>query len=203
MKNILILLFLCTIGTSSYAQQDWNLEKSEENITAYTRIKAGTNLKEIKIVTSINTSVLQLADALMDYSNFDKWQGGLQSIKMIDKKSDNETVIHYEVDLPWPMADREFIIRSIRECASNERCIVRMLADNSYTYSSGNEFVRMTELEGFWLIEAEGDNKVSMTYQFYSDPNGDVPEFLVNAFALDTPFKNIQSLKSLLQEGKL
>lgn len=200
MKFILLYISLFLTVFSASAQSDWTSKKGEKDIQSYTRIKPGTSLTEVKIIATIARPLASVADALLDYDNYGNWQGGLKQIKLLEEKSESELLLYYEVELPWPMANREFIMTSRGAYESDTAYRIKMLGDTNNTFSSNEKNVRMTDLEGYWLLEAISDYDTKLTYVFYSDPAGDVPAYLVNAFVLDVPYKNIKSLKAYLTE---
>jgi len=200
MKYILSLSFLLGAFAYAQAQSDWTLTKSDNDITAYTRLEEGHTLKTVRIEAIINSRVEKVVDLLTDHNRTSEWQSGLKTTRLLERFSESEFVIFYEVDLPWPMSDRDFKIHSqvIDESESSVR--IKMRSADDYSYPESDDHIRMTELSGYWLVESIAENKVKLTYEFYSDPNGDVPELLINAFAQDTPYRNIQNLRKVLTQ---
>ena len=60
--------------------------------------------------------------------------------------------------------------------------------------------VRITESQGFYHIEPVDTETISLTWQFYVDPAGALPAFLVNSMVTDLPFKSLSAFRDLVRQ---
>ena len=57
----------------------------------------------------------------------------------------------------------------------------------------------MTYTKGFWILEDIGNGVVRVTQQVHADPAGKLPDWLTNSAVVETPFKTMRNLKTLLE----
>ena len=60
-------------------------------------------------------------------------------------------------------------------------------------------YIRLKEAEGFWQIKEIEENKISLIYQYYGEPGGSLPAWLVNMFIVDGPMDTLTNLKKMLE----
>ena len=76
-----------------------------------------------------------------------------------------------ELDLPWPIGDRHFIVRLVEK--KSKEGVYRF--DFDYVKGSGN----VDDTRGHWLIEPWKDGS-RVTYALWCDPGGVIPKWAVN-----------------------
>lgn len=59
--------------------------------------------------------------------------------------------------------------------------------------------LRIQDLIGFWLIESL-ENKVKVTQQLYIDPEGSLPNFVINSLLVSGPYKTFLTLRNKLEK---
>jgi len=47
-------------------------------------------------------------------------------------------------------------------------------------------------------VKQENEKEISIRFQYYADPGGDIPAWLVNSFIEKTPYKTLLNLRQLL-----
>ena len=61
--------------------------------------------------------------------------------------------------------------------------------------------VRMEKAEGYILLQRE-DDKTRVTYEFHSEPGGNVPKWLANNSIAELPYKTLSGLREKLGTGR-
>jgi len=86
--------------------------------------------------------------------------------------AENGSVLNrQELDLPWPIGDRHFIVRLVEK--KSKEGVYRF--DFDYVKGSGN----VDDTRGHWLIEP-WKNGSRVTYALWCDPGGAIPNWAVN-----------------------
>jgi len=172
------------------AQENWTLEKDQEGIKVYTRHKKGFVIKEFKAITYTSKSISELEEILEDVENYPNWVYSVSSGKLI-KELGNDRTLYYSLDLPWPVSDRDIVIQSVK---SKDNGLRYDMTATQGGYPDQSGLVRMTSAFGSWQFIPK-DGKIEITYQFYGNPAGSIPTWMINMLIVDGPFETLKKLR--------
>jgi hypothetical protein len=113
MLRILTMLFILNLlflPFAASAQDAWELKSEKNGIKVY--FKKTTSVFEIKLVTSIQSSLSGIIQLFNEVENFPKWGYKVTEAKLLKKVSDNESYYHSKFDFPWPMDDRDVVMHT-------------------------------------------------------------------------------------------
>jgi len=201
LKNSLILVALVISPFFMSAQEsEWELAKEKDGIKVYTRQVEGRKIKEFKAEATINVNIDVLEAILRDVDNYVDWIDKLKLSEIIETVNGDEFYVYSEANLPWPFENRDGV--------SFDKITKNGLTGEFTMTSSGvagmvpeiDGIVRMPESEGFWMLSPQGNDKTAIIYQFYGDPGGSIPEWVINAFLVDSPMKTLDNLKIIAEK---
>lgn len=195
-KNLtFFLLFL--VAAAQAQSTDWKYEKNVEGIKVYSR-KAG-KVKEIRIETTFDASLSNVAEAVLDVPNFPNWIYKVTSSKVIKNIPGGKVQCRNVIDMPWPVDDRDVVvITSVKQDPVTK--IVTMEDNNTPDdIPQVKGLIRVLDFYARWVFEPQG-NQVKGTYFFHSDPGGEVPEYVVNLFVAEGPVASVSALKKQISK---
>lgn len=202
MTNKLILL---TFGLFAYvftsqAQNDWVFKNEKEGVKVYYR--KTSDVYELKLVTSLKVPLTGLVLLLSEVDNYPKWGYKVSESRELKRVSDVETYYYSKLDFPWPLDDRDIIVRSTMEQDPLTRKVVATSIAQP-DYLPGNKgVVRMRNARTTWTLIPGVGGWTYVEYHIYSDPGGSLPDWLVN-MALDVgPRETIKSIRNFVQQEK-
>src|ERR1700757_4453950 len=109
MKTIFLSSFILVLAqTLVFGQNAWKLNTDKEGIKVYTSEFAGPNVKAIKVECEMDASATQLVALLMDVNTSADWVYRTKSAKVIKQVSPSELYYYSEVNMPWPVSNRDF-----------------------------------------------------------------------------------------------
>ena len=174
---------------------DWKKEYDDGEMKIYTR--AHTNgVKEFKGVITIETSLLNCVGLLYDVSKHPDFMYSVGEGKVVDKESDLKRYLHYIVDMPWPLDNRD-IVSLVSTDQDPETKTVRITTKSTPDKIPRTEYERMERAEGLWEFKPLNNGKVQVTYQYLSDPEG-IPTWVVNMFLLSAPKNTLNGFKETI-----
>ncbi len=192
MKKLFLILIIISLFINVRAQT-WNLKKDSDGIKVYTRVNSSTNICEFKASTNVNASPDELLKLLKQTSEYPQWVNQVSSAKTI-LSGNNDFIVYYKIGLPVGFKDRDIVLdNKINKLSNGYKIELKTASDK---YSLQNNYVRITDAYGYWLFEQNGTNS-DVTYQFYSDPKGSFPSWLVNVFIVDGPYKTLKNIKEI------
>lgn len=194
----LLIVLLTSLFTS--AQQDWKLKSDKENIKIYTSPSTDSKIKALKVVCTVDATLSQMAAVLLDVNAGAEWVYKTKSASVIKKISPVEIIYYSEIDMPWPLSNRDFVVR-IKLAQNATTKIVSVDTENLPDYipvKSGIVRVRHSDVK--WTLKPIGKNQVLVEYMLVVDPGGAIPAWLVNMFSTKGPFECFKSLKEQIKK---
>jgi len=202
MKQIAFYFILLTIlcAASAIAQDaEWKLAKSENGVEIYTRDRADDDLREFKAVTVVEEDMAEVQKLLEDAENYYTWQDNCQKSQIIERLDEHTIIGRYTSETPWPFNDRDVVLKMTKRQHSGGE--VEYLIENAPdAYPKQDDFERIPRAGGKWKLKSLGDGKCEVLYQFYADPGGNVPNWLVKMFIVQGPYNSFVRMKELLAE---
>jgi hypothetical protein len=202
LKNLFfIVLMLVFISGNAFAQNEWTLKQDKEGIKVYTKNIENSAFKTVKTVCTIDASLSRLTAVLMDIDGTTDWVYATKSCKILKQSSPSELYYYSEVNIPWPVSNRDFIVR-LAVYQDYKTKAVTVLGENKPTYLPENkDIVRIPKSYSKWLITPLSNGKVQIEYVLEVDPGGTVPPWLINMFATKGPFESFQKLRTQVKKS--
>jgi hypothetical protein len=121
--------------------------------------------------------------------------GGAQILQASDYA---QAWVYGVVDAPFPMQDRDTIVRfDYRQEPATREIIITITNVPDFIPAEPN-LVRVPDMGGFWRLQPEAGGWVRVTYQVYGDPGGWIPAWLANRAALLSVQYTLASLVSVV-----
>ncbi|ASU33260.1 START domain-containing protein [Mucilaginibacter xinganensis] len=194
---VLLLLFKITGAT---AQNDWKFKTEKDGIKVYTSTVSTSKFKAIKVECELNTTASQMIKVILDVSNGPEWLDHTKSCRLIKQVSPSELYYYSEVNIPWPVQNRDFVAHLMVRQNPDTRVVTVDGPAVSGLVPVKQGVVRVHSSKSLWIITPAGPNVVKVVYTLQVDPGGDVPAWLVNMLAGEGPLKSFEGLKLQLKK---
>lgn len=178
---------------------EWKLEKTGNDIKVYTRKSEGSNIKEFKAVTTVTANMELLEKLIENVSDYPNWQTNIATAKTLKQVNKTEQYIYYTTDIPWPITDRDIVIYSEKTVSADGIITYNLVSKPDYLEKK-DDFLRIKNAKGSWQFTPQGNNKIEVIYQFYGDPAGSIPGWIINMFIVDGPYTTLTNLKNKVEK---
>ncbi len=209
LKSIASAALLCAsmltsqLVLSSDAGQfgSWKQEAQDKDlgIQVFTREVANSELKEFKGVTQIKAPVSAFVALLKDTSAATKWMKDVLDYEVLEEVSETESLVYAVNGAPWPVTNRDSVIRSIMSQDAAGAVTVQLTGEPE-SKEKHEDYVRMPALTGFWKFTPKADGVVEVVYQVHANPGGSLPTWLVNSIVVETPMETLTNLHTKVLE---
>ena len=108
-RNYFFVTVLLLLNVVAMAQTGWVLRCERDGIKVYTKKQDNSALKAVKATSIVGASVFTVTDLLLDINNSKKWIYATKRASVLEQISLTEVVYYSEVELPWPISNRDFI----------------------------------------------------------------------------------------------
>lgn len=199
MRNYIVFL-LCLLAFSLNAQ-DWEFQKEVEGIKAYNRQVKNSKFKEYKVEAEIEASLESMITVLQDIDIYLDIFPDNKKATVIETNNNDHFEIFLHTKTPFPVKDRYSYSQTDYsfDKATNTVSMVVECLDNDYLRKH-NKGVGVTDCKGFWNIKDLGNGTLSVKHQFYADPGGMVPAWVVNNRTIESPIKSIKSIRKFVKQ---
>jgi START domain len=200
-RSILLLSALAFIHIAT-AQKTWKLIAEKDGIYVYTQDLEDSKFKAVRAVCTVDCGVAKLSYVLMDVSNTKDWVYATKVCTLLKKMSPTDIYYYSEVELPWPVSNRDFIIR-ITLTQDEKTKVARIIAENHPQYvPEKKNVIRIPKSSGNWTLTPIGQGRTKVEYVIHVDPGGSVPAWLVNILADVGPYSSFTKLKKEVKKEK-
>ncbi len=204
MQKLLLPLLLATIfGPNFINAQDtngWIFKNEKEGVKVYYR--KTSDVYELKLITSLKVSLSGLVTLLSEVDNYPKWGYKVTESRELKKISEWETYYYSKLDFPWPLDDRDIVVRSKMEQDPVTRRITATSVSEPDFIPANKGVVRMRNAHTSWTLLPGPGGWTYVEYYIYSDPGGSLPDWLVN-MALDVgPRETIKNIRNFVLQDK-
>jgi polyketide cyclase/dehydrase/lipid transport protein len=185
--------FLTVIGSSIGA--DWVKTNSNENLTIYSKDRAGSSIKELRAVGLVDAPSWVILNVLNEVADYPDFMPYTTEAQLIERKP-HGAIIYFRWDPPL-IGARDVTVALTRNSTkradgqTNYQLRWEPIATAGPAPAPG--VIRITLDEGSWRLEPTEDGKrTTVTYDLFTDGGGGLPAFAIN-------LANRQSVNDLFQ----
>ncbi|MGC4057079.1 MAG: START domain-containing protein [Chitinophagaceae bacterium] len=195
-KNILLPVLLLLATLSAFAQKEWTLKSNKDGIKVFTRTEQTSGLKEIRVQCQVPATLSQMVALVMDVNAGKDWVYATKSSTLLKTVSPSELYYYSEVDMPWPLNNRDFIAHLIVSQHPQSHVVTIDGPTVGNYVAEKEDIVRVKRSSGKWTLSPVAENLVHVDYTLSVDPGGNIPIWLVNLFATKGPTETFRKLKT-------
>lgn len=194
---LLVLAWLARADVAMAQTLPWRLDREREGIRVETRPVEGSGIREFRGTAEVAAPVETIRTLLRDADRFREWFPNTSESRLLERSGD--VSYQYSVlDTPWPISDRDNVFRAqtTRDAATGTVSIAVHAAPDHHPEQPDR--VRVRHARGEWRLEPIGEDRTRVTFRMHLDPGGGVPEWLINARVVETPFEALRNLRAML-----
>jgi len=184
---LFILLPLLSLGDS----KDWKLKKNENGIEVYTRYAENSPLKEVRVITEVQSSLSAIIALLLDVKNYPNWIYSCSEASILSVTNDHDEY-HYQVThLPWPLSNRDMIWHFKIEQEETMKIVTVANTSQPDYIPAKKGIVRVKRVESNYKLTPLNNGKIKVEFEIFVDPGGNIPAWLINANIVTAPYKTM------------
>lgn len=201
-KWLLPFFFFALFSTFLSAQNTdgWVFKNEKNGVKVY--YKKTSDVHEIKMITSMKATLSGVVQLLNEVENYPKWGYKLSEAKLLKRVNDQEFYYWSKLDFPWPLNDRDIVVQAkVEQDSASRRVTSTSWAKPNYL-PENKDVVRIKTTTTRWTIIPGAGGWLYIEYYIYSNPGGNIPDWLVN-MAIDIgPLETLSNMRKMLQEPK-
>ncbi|WP_227546043.1 START domain-containing protein [Marinobacter fonticola] len=181
---------------------DWELRKESDGIRIYTTPLSGSDFEAFKAVAELDVSVSRLMAVMIDPESCTEWVHNCVISKAFGDGDFHDRYAYSVNDMPWPVQDRDYVIRIQTQGNKASGVIVMALNAIPNARDEKDDYVRVDKSDTLYRFEPLNADQTRLTWIQHTEPNGAIPSWLVNSLVVDIPLKSIRNLESIAQKPR-
>ncbi len=201
-----LVLSAWAFGWLSHAQADteldWELQRDRDGIQVFTRRVEDSKFKAVKSTMRLNTSLSALVALVRDAEACPEWADLCKHAEVVETVNAREMYVYTLNDLPWPVSDRDAVAHVLWQQDATSK-VVTMTADavdGKVPHKNGK--IRLQYAATGWIFTPLTDGQIEITSHAHVDPAGAIPAWLTNRLLVDSPYKTMKAMRTLVETGR-
>ena len=196
----LIAVIIGAALSAQTAQADWTLQKDDEGIRVHTRPNPNSSLDEFKGTVELRARLSSLVKLIRDADHSQDWMHSSGGTEVVTKISIKEQIVRNITLSPWPVRDRDVILKASSYQDPKTLIITIELHSLSNHAPEREGFVRMPQLDGRWVFKPVAQDMVQVSYQLKIDPGGSIPGWIARSSTTDIPFNTLKQMREIVKK---
>lgn len=172
---------------------EWEKSLEKDNIVIYTRLTEDSKFKEFLAVATMEGSIDKFVKIFTDIENYPDWMPDCKSVVVVENPSPNDYTYFMKLKVPFPFTNRDIVQQFILK-KDGAKLEVELI-NRPEKVPVDKKYERMQQARGKWIIKEISDKEISVRFQFFADPGGDIPAWLANSFVVKNPHLTLRNLK--------
>ncbi len=179
---------------------NWQFRVEHKGIKTYSSKVEGSDIHSFKGEVEIQTPLKKLISLFHDMENYNRWVHQLGEMEVLEKNDVIDVVVRQIIKTPWPLQERELIMRTGLLSAGDNSIAVTMKGEPDFL-PDNPKYHRVRHSTGLWVFTPTGHETVHITFVMHIDPGQDVPAPVSNAGMFEVPFYSMNNLRRLLMDN--
>jgi len=196
-----IVLFLSLLSFTLVGQE-WEFQKEVEGIKAYNRPVKDSKFKEYRVEAEIEGTLESMVAVLQDMDIYLDIFPDQKKAILVNYEGETHFEIFLHTKTPFPVKDRLTYTHTNYSYDVTDTTVTLDIdcIDNDYLREQQDKHVLVTDCRGFWQLKDLKNGKLGITHQFYADPGGMIPAWIINKRTIDSPIKSIKTIRKFIKK---
>jgi len=200
---ILLLTSLWANSLTQVPEAAWTPLFEEEGIGVSMYLPEGRELPVFRAQGVFSENLYEILAVLDDVPRHTDWMVRMAESREVEKADDLDRVLYNRFDVPWPVSDRDSVIRV--QAIFNRQSQEVDVAFTRVVHAGMPELdgvVRIPKMESLAKLRFLGEKKTEVTYVIDIDPGGTIPMWLVKWIIKRIPLKLLRQLKEQIEDTR-
>ncbi len=197
-KSILFgICLLLILPLSAQFGEDWKFVKETDGIKVWSKPTPNSDFNQVLIKSEFDATLSTLVSIGRDVNSFPKWVYKNIGSRFVEKESDQTFIYHSVSDMPWPIEDRDAVIKyQVRQDPASKNVYISSQLVENHPFKK-EKTVRAAAYDSQWVLTPTENGTVSVALRVIADPGGALPAWMANLFIDKGPIETFLSLRRL------
>ena len=193
------LAIVLPLQADSASTGGWEHVEEDDGITIWKREVPGQEVPSFRGQVVIDTGIDEVRSAIEDWQHHTQWMHRCVESKQLKRLNDFESLLYNRTDSPWPVSDRDVVLKTKRQVSSDGSDILLSFQNvQTELQPAVDGVVRMPKLVGFYKLTRLRRDKTKVLYQVEANVGGSLPEWMVKRVVKGMPYETLARLRDRL-----
>ena len=167
----------------------------QDGVRVSARPVEGRALPLLRAETLLEADPYRVMAVIQDVARHSEWIDSCVEATLLERQSERVSLIYTRLEVPWPLADRDAVLRTEFQVVQPGRELLASFALSDRLAAPARAETRpMERLAGrWWLVEVE-PGRTRVVYELDADPGG-LPGWLVQRAIREMPLLTLLNLR--------
>lgn len=196
-----VLVGVCSAVWAAEQGDPYQKFDSVRGIDLYRFDTPGEDMPGFRGEVVIDRPLEDVLQVLRDVEHHTEWMHRCAVSEILQTISDDRAIVYNRTDVPWPVADRDVVLDTRFETASEGRLVILTFENTDPNLRPPPpRVVRMPKLSGFYRLWKMDANTTKVVYQVEADIGGRVPKWIAERVARDMPYETLSRLRARVRQ---
>jgi hypothetical protein len=194
------LWLVTTLGFANDAG-GWTVVDRERGITSSRREQPGCGLPSFRGQGKVHGNVLQVLSMMLDVKTVPRWAFGVDDAQLVKRNDVRSEVIYLYSDIPWPVRDRDMIVRRDTEVIKPGEEFRINLQCRPEARPEVDGVVRVKKCTSSFHLRKVDAEHTQVDYVMSLDPGGHLPDWVSGFVSKTVPYKTLVAIEERAEES--
>lgn len=201
-KYVAAIFMVTSMSVIAVAQQNCTLKKDAENIKVYSCETQDSDFKSVRAEFELNASIEEYRAIVLDVDHYKEWHYRTVNPRLLNIVSASELIYYTQVSAPWPVNNRDLILRLSLAQDSITKVLTVTLESIPDYLPEVEDVVRIPESYSVMTLTPVEESRLKVDYRIQVDPGGQIPPWLANMVSTQAPYQTFKNLMERLESKK-
>ena len=197
-----MLIFILSLAWAT--PKEWTLVSQKDGVKTEKQDIPNSSLFAFRGEVITDIPLGKLSSLILDDDKGPQWVDLMYLSKTIEKPGDNVKIIHQGYDLPWPIQDRDYVMKQTYHYDDATKVFTLHFESIQHPSMPTQDCcVRAMTYKTFWRLRVLKSGKTKAEVEVITDPKGSLPAWLINLIQEDWPYKTLTSLIARVKKGDI
>jgi len=193
--SMMVLWLMAAVCLADDGGQGWTIIERNRGITVSRRVQPGCALPSFRGQGRIEGNVVQLLAVMLDLDHVGAWANGVSVSRPIKRLDARTNLVYLTSDLPWPIRDRDMIVRAEVEVLRPAEEFRITLGCEPGAQAERSGVIRVKRCHSTFHLRQVDAKTTEIDYVMTLDPAGYLPAWSSEMVTKSTPFKTLVALE--------
>jgi len=196
---VVVLCLCCGLAQAA----DWQRISTDDGVTVDTRDVPGESLPIFRGTSSIAANIFEVAAVINDIDGACLWTKRCVASRELQRVSETERVFYNRTSAPWPVQDRDAVLRGhVSGLDEGKDILIRFANVVSPLQPPAKGAVRMPKVVGFYRLVRAGPRSTRVEFQVEAHLGGWIPDWVARLSSRNIPHDTLVGLARFVPKAK-
>ena len=180
---------------------EWSTILTEKGVRVETLEKENGELPAFRGTGVVNAPLVEVAVVILDTPRLPEWAHKCKESRVLQDDGEKGKTIYNRTDAPWPVQDRDVVIRSKMVMKREKREVSFVFHGVTHPKAPPKDgLVRMVTMKGHYRLRALSNTRTEVQYMIDADPGGSLPDWLIKLASEKMPLETLVKLRKQVRK---